>query len=328
LLVALIYLYEGLDMTLQCAQSDNIVELQQYVQEHFNALLQSPMEQGTCKKCIRIPGTAFCVLITHETSEFASNLMHNELTYLEELRALGFPVVETSGSVFPAQEINSITRYGLIERYIDNGVFIEAKTPSPLRFQIFAALSGSRMAAKEAWFLQKQKLEVEIQQNLGHGNLDDIKRSAKRLNKHFKSILDKSKKTNFEIADLQGIITQTGNFFIIDPLDVVKVNNGYDVVESIAEPEKNTSVDFIRFLKSTKSWLKTGMDICSNIIEAETLNELASQLKEPICSSIKPPATRSEPLRVQQLLFGNIGTPFTAPRRKPKESPLKSRFKR
>lgn len=310
-------------MTLKCGPSDISVELQQYVQEHLASLLQSPMDQGTCKKCIRIPDTTFCVLITHETSDFASNLMHNELTYLEKLRALGFPVVETAGSVFPVQKINSMARYGLVERYIDNGVFIEAKTPSPLKFQIISALSGSRIAAKEAWFLQKEKLEVKIQQSLEHSNLNDIKSSAKRLSNHFKSILDKFEETHFEIADLQGIITQTGDFFIIDPLDVVKVDNGYNVVESITEPAKNADVDFVRFLKSTKSWLKTGMAICCNIIKAETLNELVSQLKESTCSNIKSPTASSAPLRVRQLLFREKDAPFTAPKRKPKESPLK-----
>lgn len=279
----------------------NIEEAQQFVQANYKELLNLPFEQGTCKKCLPIPQSSLCVLVAHESNSIANEMIQNETKYLTHLRSLGFPVVRSYGKPFVVESSEAETKLAFIEDFVANSIFIEAKTPAPLKLLIFSALTGTTFKATEVWFLQKDSIENRIITALSTENLSSIKEAAQNLANHFQLVLNKIAETQTEISDLQGLITQDGRFVIIDPLDVVEVKNNYQIVHSITDTKKQDSVDFVRFLRTTKLWLNEGIKICQHIVSAENAEALTQQLSSTPqltkAVSIKQPV----PLRLQQI---------------------------
>lgn len=254
-------------------------EIQNFVSEQYISLLQAPYEQGTCKKCLPIQDTPYCVVVMHEATDFAKEMIHRERQYLDYLQKKGFPVVETAGDVFPICAKGQPVRYGLIEKHVRDGVFIEAKTPAPLKLLIFAALTGTIFRATEAWFLQKDSIEKTIAEKLTQDSFERIKAAAICLQRNFEMILSLMKDKQVEISDLQGLITVDGTLTIIDPLDVVKVEQGYTKVDSILASNQKVNPDFISFLKKTKLWLQEGVLLSAKIGQATSVETLQDILK-------------------------------------------------
>ncbi|MGD9592564.1 MAG: hypothetical protein AB7V32_08600 [Candidatus Berkiella sp.] len=295
----------------------------QDISANFEAFNQHPGEIGNCKKMLplKLLNTNYdglAVVFSHGTQDIHQKQIEKEFACLSYLKNQGYAVVPVIGSPFVVQSKHEQERYGMLMPYIE-GVFIEAKTPTPLNLLILSGLLGIGVSPKENWIAQNlQALEQSIRTKLQNCNMELLREKAIKLGGEFKRILDKVNNSDEMIVDLQMIITQSGELTIIDPMDVVDLKNYQSYVEiSPTIPSK----ELPRFLTQTKNWLAQANLFCQIIAKATYAQELlpfVSLHSGPLVFSQTDPKQKS---RLAQLKSGK-----TSPRSSPLQAPFKFKY--
>jgi len=245
----------------------NLDVVQQAVQQYFEKVVdQQPGEVGTCKKMVRLDCLNpqwghLAVVYAKEPSEISTTMILKEHQLLTHLGQHSYPVVEPFCLPFIVQ--NKTQRFGMLMPYIP-GVFIEAKTPNPLKLLITAALLGLEARAQEGWLVfQRQNLLNDIKINLNSTNtLAILQARALRLAGEFEKLIEQLGNHRQRIHDLQMLISQEGALTIIDPLEVVNISTQDSWTSLLENQTLNNKPDFIRFILATQSWLLRAQQFC------------------------------------------------------------------
>lgn len=249
----------------------DVVATQEMVQKEFARIRLTQYEAGTCKRVFKLPNN-IGLAVTHGNSLMERDLIRNEEIYLAYLKEHQYPVVDMHGGVFAVEGEGKNERYGYLMDYIPNAVFIEVKSPSLLKTQIFAALLGIPTQPSEGWWgLNFNRVNSAIAAKLDDPeNYNDLKANAATLLTNFTNLIEKLERDSIAIADLQIMLGNNGSLTIIDPLDVVKLDPVNKKITSIANPDREPAAGFRQFLMKTTDWLTAAQKTCSTIANAST----------------------------------------------------------
>lgn len=261
----------------------NLEQVQLAVVDNFDTLInQQPGEVGSCKKMVRLSclnptWQHLAVVYAKEPSEFSKAMVFKEQQLLAHLTQQAYPIVEVFGSVFKVQGTKERERYGMIQRYIP-GVFIEAKTPAPLKLLLTAALLNLPARAQEGWLVFHQKtLTDQISTALENPqNFADFKVRANHLSLAFRSLIDALKDKQEKIHDLQMIISPDGTLTVIDPLDVICIGDDKSW-KSLIEGEDLSGPSIKQFIEDTTAWLLSAEQFCQLISVTASAVDVTTQ---------------------------------------------------
>jgi hypothetical protein len=268
----------------------NLNEVQLAIQKYFETIVdQKPGEVGTCKKMVRLdclsPEWAhLCVVYAKESNDKLNDIVRKEYQLITHLSQHDYPIAASFHPPFVVHP--SKQRVAMILPFIP-GVFIEAKTPNPLKLLITAGLLGLTARSQEGWLaFNREKLITQIKAQLALPEaLDAFKLRAKCLANEFKALIEKLGIHSQKIYDLQMIISPSGKLKVIDPLEVINVSmNGRWF--SLLEQDLLDKPDQTKFVHATHRWLLTAQQFCSDLSQFEHITQISEQ-----CSKIA-----SEPL--------------------------------
>ncbi len=261
-----------------------IEQVQLAVVENFESVInQQPGEVGTCKKMVRLDCLSpawqdLAVVFAKEPSAFSKGMVFKERQLLTHLTLQAYPIVEVLGPVFKVQAEKE--RYGMIQRYIA-GVFIEAKTPAPLKLLLTAALLNLPARAQEGWLVFHRKALIDqITSALSHPErFADFKVNAMRLSLAFHSLIETLKNKQEKIHDLQMIISSDGTLTVIDPLDVILTAQDKSW-QSLIEGDELDGLSIKQFIKDTDQWLQSAEQFCKNLSTITSTIDVISQCSQ------------------------------------------------
>lgn len=262
----------------------DIKQMQLAVVQNFETIVnQKPGEVGTCKKmvrldCLKSEWQDWGVVYAKEPSTASQAMLFKEHQLITHLANQQYPIVKVLGPVFKVQENKE--RYGMIQRYIP-GVFIEAKTPAPLKLLLTAALLNLPARAQEGWLVFHRKTLIEqITSALGDpGTFSAFKTRAMRLSLAFKSLIETLKSKQEKIHDLQMIISPDATLTVIDPLDVY-VTTDDKSWSSLLEDEELSGLSIKQFTKDTDIWLQNAEKFCKNLSTMASAADVISQCSQ------------------------------------------------
>ncbi len=276
----------------------------------FTALNQQTGETGTCKKMLPlaiIDWPAMCVVSCKTTSPSAQSLIFKERLCLSHLAEHGYPVVDVFGDAFIVEQTIHGARFAMLERHI-KGIFIEAKTPAPLKALILACLLEiPAQPQQEIWLAQNlAQLKNDIAAKLNVEKCFGLcQERAKTLGTQFKALIQRLENREEMIVDLQMIISTEGNLVIIDPLDIVNNKTHKSVLKQDVNMEE--AKDLKTFLDDSKMWLKSAQSFCEAIVNATHANDILTllwQQDKPLLLS--KGADFKNKSRVNQLRYGAL----------------------
>lgn len=246
----------------------DIEAVQTAVRQYFDTIVnQQPGEVGTCKKmvnlgCLNPAWHTLCVVFGKNPGGFLHDMVIKEHKLLSHLTAQGYPIVKTFGDVFNVQPDQE--RFGIIEEYI-TGVFIEAKTPAPLKLLLSAALLGIPCKSQEGWLaFHRQEVIDKITSALStHTAFAAFQDRARHLATAFENLITQLEQNREKIHDLQMVISANGSLTVIDPLEVIQVSMEGKTT-SLLEKETLAQPDILRFNQQTQQWLESAKQFCQN----------------------------------------------------------------
>lgn len=296
--------------------SDQIAAIHQAIRENFSELNQYEGEVGTCKKMVPLKylnaeWEQLAVVFSRYRTPKDEIIIKNERKYLQYLQDNNYPVVNVFGPEFIVQSIDGQDRYGMIEEYIP-GVFIESKTPLTLKLLLVAGLLGCEARAQEAWVARNKENLIENIRTIlmDDGRFEALRASAGELANNFEKLNNQFSGEHSMIADLQMIIDKQGKLTIIDPLDVVSLEERG--VISFFDSNKKHNQDFVRFLSESQMWVKSAKTFCNQITQlghASQLLPLLDMSHVPLVfSTLNDPRGKSLVNQLKTTHFDNSST--------------------
>jgi len=263
--------------------AEQIEQIQTAVQQHFDQIVnQQPGEVGTCKKmvnlgCLNPAWQHLCVVFGKTPGGFLHDMVLKERKLLAHLETQGYAIVKVFGEPFNVQPGQQ--RFGMIESFI-RGVFIEAKTPAPLKLLLTAALLEIPCKSQEGWIaFNLQRVVEEISTKLSNSEAFlAFQARAQHLATAFENLITQLEQQHEKIHDLQMIISADGSLTVIDPLEVIKVSPERRMT-SLLEDEDLAHKDLIRFSQSSHHWLVAAKQYCQSIARYDSPAQVIEQCK-------------------------------------------------
>lgn len=227
----------------------------------------------------------------------AERALIKEAFLLDFMRSINLPAVQFYSAPFRT----ATGQYAVILDWISDAVLVDVKDFESAQNKLFSIAFGVTIPNGEGWVLQRSKIETEVREKLMNDGiaLSQAKLFAESLHEKLINILSCSEKEKIMISDLQLMITQQGEVSIIDPVDVVRVENidsgssNNWQYRSIYDDVLLDNVDFIKQLHDAKNMLKKCIAWCVSIMAVNSASELLEialnmQSSERVVSHTKP----------------------------------------
>ncbi|MBN9287845.1 MAG: hypothetical protein BGO43_03095 [Gammaproteobacteria bacterium 39-13] len=277
---------------------NKIKELQEKANQTAATLLDSPLAaRGEFKLVVPLEEQYAVAIMYHSkaTREEDKKALENECAYLGALSKLGMPCIRTYGDVF---EFGKEKYAAVIMNWQPHVLMIEGKHPDAIKTLLPAMLFNVQIPKGEGWVMQLENIRQKIDMNIQNGVVTfvSVQDKISKLMRNFSTFIEKLEAACIKIADLQILIDESQQLFIIDPLAVFNVQGtnivrytdvldqsqkAFVIDEALSQGLANTT----KMLRAIQTWLANASKT-RNLAEMKDLFLSGEQSEEKIERSI------------------------------------------
>jgi len=277
---------------------NKIKELQKKANQTAATLLDSPLAaRGEFKLVVPLEEQYAVAIMYHSKATRAEDkkALEKECAYLEALSKLGIPCIRTYGDVF---EFGKEKYAAVIMNWQPHVLMIEGKHPDAIKTLLPAMLFNVKIPKGEGWVMQLENIRQKIDMNIQNGVVTfvGVQDKISKLMRNFSTFIEKLEASCIKIADLQILIDESQQLFIIDPLAVFNVQGtNFVCYTDVLEQSQKTFVmdeqlsqalaNTTKMLRAVQSWLGNASKT-RNLSEIKELFFSSEQSEEKIERSI------------------------------------------
>jgi hypothetical protein len=230
-----------------------------------------------------IPG--FAVAIANNPGEDSRVKLEHECELLSTLAQNNLPAIKTYGDVF---EITK-DRFGVLMDWVPNATLLDGKDPDAINVILPYLLLGEEIPTGEArvLYLPRGKLESKINDKISREEIGQMRDRAEKLSNEFSELINTLKKNNVVVGDLQLLISDKDEIFIIDPIDVLyrmKDRQGTQAckLHDAINGSEVKSIDFEESIRKSEKMLKDSKKWLKKLSQSEDTEEFKTQFLSPL----------------------------------------------
>lgn len=272
-----------------------------------------------------IPG--FAVAIANNPGEDSKVKLEQECELLGTLAQNNLPAIKTYGDVF---EISK-DRFGVLMDWVPNATLLDGKDPDAINVILPYLLLGEEIPSGEArvLYLPRGKLESKINDKISREEIGQMRDRAAKLSDEFSELINTLKKNNVVVGDLQLLISDKDEIFIIDPIDVLyRTKDRRDTqvckLHDAINGREVKSIDFEESIRKSEKMLKDSKKWLKKLSQLEDTEEFKAQFLSPLIEKKRrafliydPPTTGSTLENRAKLKTSSESTQTTQSRKKP-----------